>query len=843
LTPDSTKISAEKDDSHAPEETSEPKVLAEKPDSPVNEAGPAETKETPEEEQTTPTEELASSSDKPKSEEEKPVGAETKTEENENLGNLTRTESLENTLESDIRSRASSVRSKSLRSVDDDTDTEIETNLQENLSKASSRSASPHEKDDFYDSGPVGDAPKEFSPVDPTHPDQHQVEEKVTTPVASAPVEVESAADLLQSPEIENKVQVPESPKVENKVQTPESPDEKIEVQVPESPKEENKVQVPESPSEKPASPTNVPVVDNAETEEAEKVSAIEIVAEANSKASSPVNKEELILDLDEPKTTVSSVENTPTIEKSIGEEKASNLKQKTPSPMVISPLKTNEEDLNESLSTPVEEQKDNLETPSDSGVQPTDAVEKPASLDLASKETTPSSEQTLESAATESVASPVQNSAVFSPEEILISPTDENSNVSGNLKDNQGIEEKPAELKDENSNNLLKKPSSPVANPQVLDNLGNSQNNEACSPVTSQSDSKELVNSSDENVKATEQETISEDLLKPLSPVVQNSSESKEVTKSVDETVESSVEKTPCPTEEDHSIQTPSSPVEQSSALENIEISQNDEIFSPAAPQSPAEVVTESPKDADQETDSKLSSPVEKVPVFEEHKSSDGQQGAAGSLMEKPQSSEQETDSDVVIGPSSPVQETGDAEKLKSPEICEKTEEENKAPETKLSTSSSKTFDENLSSPVEENFVGAKKSLVKADVNMEPAAEETNKTAEAQNSQLMLENEASEETSGSVSGTISCQENEQVNVELSPTEKQTPANQEQSLQLNEQSKPDLEAKKISNEAENAFEDESVTNQKTPETSAVNEMFEAKSTEAENSNSNIEMQC
>jgi len=531
-------------------------------------------------------------------------------------------------------------------------------------------------------------------------------------------------------------------------------------------------------------------------------------------------------------------VENTTTIEKSVGEEKASNLEQNTPSPVATSSLKTNQENLNESLRTAVEEQKDNSETPSDSN-----AVEKPASLDLASKETTPSSEQTLESAATESVASPAQNSAVFSPEEKLISPTDENSNISENLKENQGLDEKPAELKDENSNNLLKKPSSPVENSQALENLRSSKNDEAYSPVTPQSDSKELINSSVENVKVTEQETTSEDLLKPLSPVEQNISESKEVAKSVDETVESSVEKTQCPTDEDYSIQTPSSPVQQSSALENIEISQNEEIFSPRAPQSPAEVVTETPKDAGREADLKSLSSVEQVPVFEEHKSSDGQQEATDCLMEKLQSSKLETDSDVVIGLSSPVQGSGDAEKLKSPEIYEKTGEENKAPEPKLSTSSSKTFDENLSSPVEENFVGAEESLAKADVKIEPAVEETNKTAETANSQLVLENEASEETSGLVSGTISCQENEQANVELSPTEKQTPANQEQSLQLNEQSKPDLEAKKISNEAENAFEDESVTNQKTPETSAVNEMFEAKSTEAENSNSNIEMQC
>jgi len=866
LTPDP--ISAEKDESPAFEETSDPKVLAGKQESPVDEVGTAETKETPEEQQATPSEELASSSDKLKSEEEKPVAVETKTEENDAAGNLTRTESLENTLESETRSRSSSARSNSLRSVDEDTDTEIETNLQENLSKASSRSASPHEKDDFYDNEPVEEAAKKSTPVNELAcSDLYQGEEKLMSPVTSTTAELkhETAAERPESAENENKVQTPESPEEVNKVLTPESPEKEYKIQSPESPKDENKfqtpesleeenkvqtpefskdenkiltlespeedkkVQNPESPVEMSTSSTTLPVAE-IPSEETEKVSAA--VAEASSEASSPVKKEELILDLNEPnasaKSTYSSVENTPTMEKSLGEEKASSLEQNTPGSVAISPTKTKDEDLNEDLSTPVEEQKENLETPSDFGVQPTDAVEKPASLDAASKETTPSAEQTLESAATESVASPVQNSAVFSPNEVKLgSPTDENSNVSQTLQENQGLGEKQAEFKDENSNNLLEKPSSPVEQEQVLENLGSSQSYETSGPVTPQSDFKELDNNSVENVKVTKQEKNSEELI-TLSPVEHNNFKSEEVTKPIDETLESSVE-------------APLSPVEQSLSLESSEFPKNKELDSPAAQQSPEEVVTtsvETPKVTDQEADLKPSTPVEQATVLEEHKSFDGQQEAPDSLMAKPQSQEQEMDFEVV----SHVRQ-GDAEKMTSPEICEKTEEQNEAPEPKLSTSSSKTFDENLSSPVKEDIVEAEENLVKPDVNTEPAAEEANKPAEAPNSQLMLENESPEKAFDSVSGTVSCQENDLVNVKLSPTEKQTPTNQEQCFELNKQPTPDLEEIMISNEAENAFGNESVTNQKTPETSAVNEMFEANNTEAEYSNSNIEKQC
>merc|ERR1719376_1905666 len=399
LTPDP--ISAEKDESPAFEETGDPEVLAGKQESPVDEGGTAETKETPEEQQATPSEEqqatpseeLASSSDKLKSEEEKPVAVETKTEENDAAGNLTRTESLENTLESETRSRSSSARSNSLRSVDEDTDTEIETNLQENLSKASSRSASPHEKDDFFDNEPVEEAAKKSTPVNELAcSDLYQGEEKLMSPVTPTTAELkhETAAERPESAENENKVQTPESPEEVNKVLTPESPEKEYKIQSPESPKDENKfqtpesleeenkvqtpefskgenkiltlespeedkkVQNPESPVEKSTNSTTLPVAE-IPSEETEKVSAA--VAEASSEASSPVKKEELILDLNEPnasaKSTCSSVENTPTMEESLGEEKASSLEQNTPGSVAISPTKTKDEDLNEDLSTP----------------------------------------------------------------------------------------------------------------------------------------------------------------------------------------------------------------------------------------------------------------------------------------------------------------------------------------------------------------------------------------------------------------------------------------------------------------------------------------------------------
>merc|ERR1719376_614050 len=375
LTPDP--ISAEKDESPAFEETGDPEVLAGKQESPVDEGGTAETKETPEEQQATPSEEqqatpseeLASSSDKLKSEEEKPVAVETKTEENDAAGNLTRTESLENTLESETRSRSSSARSNSLRSVDEDTDTEIETNLQENLSKASSRSASPHENDDFYDNEPVEEAAKKSTPVNELAcSDLYQGEEKLVSPMTSTAAELkhETAAERPESAENENKVQTPESPEEVNKVLTPESPEKGYKIQSPESPKDENKFQTPESLEEEkkvqnPESPvemstgsTTLPVAE-IPSEETEKVSAA--VAEASSEASSPVKKEELILDLNEPnasaKSTYSSVENTPTMEKSLGEEEASSLEQNTPSSVAVSPTKTKDEDLNEDLSTP----------------------------------------------------------------------------------------------------------------------------------------------------------------------------------------------------------------------------------------------------------------------------------------------------------------------------------------------------------------------------------------------------------------------------------------------------------------------------------------------------------
>merc|ERR1712096_548030 len=399
LSPDLTKPSTENENLSAPvENLDESKVVTEKAESPVNEISPTENVETSVELQASPLEEQESSSKKLKSEEEeKPIDVNTEVEENDVIE---KSESLENIVVSKAKSIASSVRSKSLKSIklDDDTDTEIETNLQGNLSKATSRSVSIHEGDEFYDNEPEANEATE-NILKPSSPDHDSVHSGQSQGLVSSEEKKVPQVEATPSP-----IEI----KQEDIAELGEIPKEEINLPL----------KTPDSPVQKSQSPTNnsAMAVDTTEfsTQETEKESTVENVTTPNSEVSPSTKKENLELDTPSSpaKNTITSVENSPTTEKSFEEDKIATVEQNTPSPVENSQIELNIDPSDEKISSPAEEQIDNLEKPSSLKLQPTSSVEEPA--DLAVNEATPSPEQPIEnsvdkvSPCTDNLESPV---------------------------------------------------------------------------------------------------------------------------------------------------------------------------------------------------------------------------------------------------------------------------------------------------------------------------------------------------------------------------------------------------------------------------------------------------
>jgi len=188
-----------------------------------------------------------------------------------------------------------------------------------------------------------------------------------------------------------------------------------------------------------------------------------------------------------------------------------------------------------------------------------------------------------------------------------------------------------------------------------------------------------------------------------------------------------------------------------------------------------------------------------------------------------------------LVLDPSSPLEQSGDLEKPKSPENSSVKQLEDKVLDTKLSTSSSKNSEANLNSPLEENAVNFEENVSRPVVKSESSTGEMDTSTETPNSEAKLENANLLDNAQSlVDGESSSKEVEPVSAELSAIKKENPVNQP-AVELDEQSKPSIDEKMHENDE--VFTE---TNQKTSETFETTQMVAA---DANKSSSNEEKRC
>merc|ERR1712183_31404 len=297
------------------------------------------------------------------------------------------------------------------------------------------------------------------------------------------------------------------------------------------------------------------------------------------------------------------------------------------------------------------------------------------------------------------------------------------------------------------------------------------------------------------------------------------------------------------------NSLEKPLSPVEQPTTFENLESPKNDETSNPIAPESyTEEAITssvENPKVVEQENKSdeviKPLSPIEQSEILEEQKVSECNEvtetaeETPANLLENPKIPEKENNLDLVLESSSPLEQSGDLEKPKSPENSSVKKLEDKVLQTKLSTSSSKNSEANLNSPLEENAGNFEENVSRPAVKSESSTGEMDTSTETPNSEAKLENANLLDNSQSlVDGESSSQEVEPVSAELSTIEKENSVNQP-TVELDEQSKPSIDEKMHENDE--VFTE---TNQKTSETFETTQMVAA---DANKTSSNEEKRC